>query len=72
MSMRIIEEVQRLLEIERRYQNTQNKMRELAEFIECWDSENPDLLPADHKTKINLVRSFYNFCVDTEPTGGSE
>ena len=60
--MLIIEEVERLLEIEKRYSAMQGKLQELAEFIDCWDSKNPDLLPAGHHAKINLVRSFYHFC----------
>lgn len=60
--MDLILEIKRLQEIERRYNNIQDKLIELADFISVWDSCDPDRLPANHSAKINPVRSVYNFC----------
>ena len=60
--MDIILEIERLQEIERRYNNIQDKLAELAAFIHDWDSCDPDRLPTNHFAKINPVRSVYNFC----------
>ena len=60
--MDILKEVERLLEIERRYNSTLDKLEELGEFIEDWDSGDPDRLPASHYGKIIPVRSVYEFC----------
>lgn len=60
--MELIQEIKRLQEIERRYNNIQDKLTELGDFICDWDSCNPDRLPVCHLAKINPVRGVYNFC----------
>ena len=60
--MDIIAEIERLQVIERRYNNIQDKLSDLAVFIDAWDSKDPNKLPSAHCAKINLVRSVYNFC----------
>jgi hypothetical protein len=60
--MDLIAEIERLQEIERRYNNIQDKLVELGEFICCWDSQDANRLPLNHFAKINQVRSVYNFC----------
>lgn len=60
--MDLIKEIKRLQEIERRYNNIQDKLVELGTWINDWDSNDPSRLPKLHIAKINVVRSVYNFC----------
>ena len=60
--MDLIAEIERLQEIERRYNNIQDKLVELGQFICDWDSQDVNRLPLDHFAKINPIRSVYRFC----------
>ncbi len=55
--MNLMKEIQKLERKAQAYDQLVDRIAELSEFIEDWDSEDPDRLPRSHKGKIQPVRA---------------
>lgn len=59
--MTIAEQVQALQLKADAYDNVMERIGSLGDFIEDWDSKDPDRLPRNHESKINSVRQLVEF-----------